>query len=222
MRSFKKLFLLSAFATSIALGSVVSAQAETFSWKNTAEDISLKFPDRWATVSTVYDDELLRIAAPADTGSMDDVKCRVRVRDDSRFKMHPISHSAALQRTYVSEAFWTDYMNEFKNSRINMVKDDQGFGRGFASQIDMTFESYEHPRIIRRGMAFASLYNNKIHILECSAKESAFLEWRPAFLNVLQSVDFKPFAPYKRGYYRDFYKDQSVIYGMGDVKDYHF
>jgi len=222
MRSFKKLLLLSSISASLVFGAISLAQAEKFVWKNAAEDISLEFPDRWATVSTVYDDELIRIAAPAVSGSDDDVKCRVRVREDGRFKMHPISHSGALQRTYVSDAFWQEYAHEFKHARINDVQDNDGLGRGFASQVDMTFESFEHPKIIRRAMAFASLYNNKVHIFECSAKDNAFFAWKPLFLNILQSVDFKSFAPYPHGLYRNFYEDESVIRSFTPEEDFVF
>jgi len=215
----KSLFSL-AFAAVFAFPIV--GHADIFVWKNVDKDISLSFPDRWGIVSNHQADEILRIAAPEMTGSREDAKCRVRVRDDQRFKMHPVSHGDEIQRLHYGADFWENYSSEFKHYQINHVQNDAGLGRGNASFADITFASYEHPKMVRRGIAFASLYNHQVHIIECSAEASSYAKWYPQFMGIVKSVDFKSKQPFKRGLYRDFYEGQTVIEGRRAVDAYTF
>jgi len=198
------------------------AKADAFVWKNYAHDVSLSFPDEWGVVSNLASDEILRIAAPQGVNEFDKPQCRLRVRDDNRFKMYPVAYSGNIQRTEFSTDFWVDYASEFAGANINHVQDNAGLGRGFASFADIVYETQENPKMVRRGIAFASLYQNKVRIFECSAEQSAYIKWYPSFMSILKSIDFKGMQPFKRGFYRDFYAGKTVIHGRRDVDDYTF
>ena len=199
------------------------ARADIFVWQNQDMNVSLTYPDRWGVVNNHAADEVLRIAAPAVSGVVEAPQCRMRVRDDTRFKMHPVSHGDEIQRHYYSLEFWDDYITDFKHAHVNLVQNNAGLGRGNASYADITFESHEHPKMIRRGLAYVALYNNQVHIVECSAEKSAYYKWYPAFMGIIKSVDFDQVSikePY--GYYRDFYQGRSVIKGRRPIDDYTF
>ena len=215
----KSLFSL-AFVAVLAFP--VVANADVFAWQNQEKDVSLSFPDRWAIVGNISNDEILRIAAPSAKDESEDARCSLRVSDENRFQMYPVSYSGALQREYVSEDFWTRYSGEFKNYQINHVQDNAGLGRGFASYADVTYEDYGQPRMIRRGVMFASLYQNQLHVLECSSEIGAFEKWYPSFLGIVKSVDFQSTVPFKRGYYRHFYDGETVIHGRRELDNYTF
>jgi len=87
---------------------------------------------------------------------------------------------------------------------------------------DITYEGFDQPKSIRRAIVFASHYQNKLYIYECSAEQAAFDKWYPSFMSILKSVDFKPMVPFKRGYYRDFYDGETVIHGRREIDDYTF
>lgn len=212
------LFVLAAFALVPSV-----AQADIFVWQNQGVDVSMTYPDRWGVLNNHAYDEVLRIAAPVGHGRVEEPQCRVRVRKDERFKMHPVSHSDELQRQYYGGEFWEDYMNEFETGQINHVQNNAGLGRGYASFADITFQSFEHPRMTRRGVAFVSLYENQVHIVECSAEQSAYSIWYPSFMDIIKSVDFDGNdAVYRNGYYRNFYKGATVIQGRRPMDAYVF
>jgi hypothetical protein len=57
----------------------------------------------------------------------------------------------------------------------------------------------------KRGLMFASLYHDKAYIVDCSAEESVYEKWRPAFMGVVKSVDFeKVVHELPSGNYRNF------------------
>ena len=213
---------LFSFAFAAVMAFPVIANADVFVWKSQEKDVALAFPDRWSIVGNIAEDEILRIAAPAVTGRAEDARCRLRVKDDKRFMMHPVSHSRAIQREHFSEDFWNEYSGEFKNYQLNHVQDNAGLGHGFASYADITYEDFGQPRMIRRGIAFATLYQNQLHVFECSSEIGAFEKWYPLFLGVVKSVDFKGAVPFKRGYYRHFYDGETVIHGRREIDNYTF
>jgi len=220
MSCIKSLFLL-AFVLSVFAPQV--ARADVFVWQNPDKNVSISFPDRWGIVSNHEPDEVLRIAAPVKLGEVENPQCRVRVNDDHRFKSYSVAHWDHIQRAAFSRDFWNDYALGFKVAQVNSVSDGGGLGRGFASYADITFDSHEHPRMIRRGFAFVSLYNNQVHVVECSVERDSYERWRPTFMSIVKSVDFDPVSmPFKRGEYRDFYAEQSVIKGVRPAGDYIF
>lgn len=215
--------ILSVFALALCLVVPTVAQADIFVWHNQDADVSMTYPDRWGVLNNQAYDEVLRIAAPTVSERFEEAQCRMRVRKDERFKMHPISHSDELQRQYYSGEFWEDYTNEFKYGQINHVQNNAGLGRGFASFADITFESFEHPRMMRRGIAFVSLYENQVHIIECSVEQKAYSIWYPSFMDIIKSVDFDGNdAVYRNGYYRNFYEGATVIKGRRPMDSYVF
>lgn len=215
--------LLSVLAIALGLAAPQAAQAEVFIWKNQDVNVSMMYPDRWSVVNNYAYDEVVRIAAPVVSDRVEEAQCRMRVRDDERFKMHPVSHSDEIQRQYFGLEFWDRYIDEFKTSHVNVAQNNVGLGRGFASYADVIFESYEHPRMTRRGIIFASLYNNQVHILECSVQHESFDKWYPTFIKIAQSVDFDWVSTRtKHGFYRNFYGGKTTIKGRRPIDDYEF
>ena len=219
MSSLKSLFLLG-FVGLVSLPG--AAVADVFVWNSHDKDVSVAFPDRWGIVNNHQEDEILRIAAPAITGQVEEAQCRIRVREDGRFKMHPVSNGDEIQRQHYGVEFWETYANEFKHAHFNHIQNNAGLGRGFASFADITYQSYEHPQMVRRGIAFASLYQNQAHIVECSVEQSSYMKWYPSFMGVIKSVDFKSMQPFKRGFYRDFYAGSTTIEGRRAMDAYTF
>ena len=200
-----------------------AAKADVFVWQNPDKGVSVSFPDRWAVMSNLNSEEILRIAGPVKVGAVEHPQCRIRVQDDNRFKMHPVSHAGDIQAAVFGRDYWDEYVLGFKDAQINGFADGGSLGRGYASYADITFDSYEHPKMIRRGIAFVSFYNSQAHVIECSVERDAYMKWVPVFMNIVKSVDFDPVSmPFKHGAYRDFYEGRSIIEGYKPVDDYIF
>lgn len=222
--SYLKLLLLFAFVLVVALSSGgLDARADYFVWQNQDKDVEMSFPDRWGIVSNLDYDEVIRVAAPVIQGQASHAECRLRVRDDERFKIYPVSNSDEIQREYFGIEFWNNYTTEFEAANINEVRNNAGLGRGFASFADFSFRPNVGPNMIRRGIAFVSLYQGQVHIFECSAEENSYNAWYPTFMGILKSVDFDRTLPaFKQGGYRNFYKGSTIIHGRRSIDDYVF
>ncbi|MFK7839068.1 MAG: hypothetical protein AB8B83_01955 [Bdellovibrionales bacterium] len=209
-------------ATALPFAFSTSVKADIFHWQNQQEGISAAFPDRWHLETNLAYDEVFRISAPAVTDRFEDAQCRMRIRDDGRFKMHSVRNSGAIQRQHYGLEFWEHYLEDQRHAAVNYVKNDTGVARGYASMADLTFESFIQPRSIRRAIAFASHYQNRAYIVECSAEQASFEKWYPSFMGIIKSVDFRSMTPFKNGAYRNFYGDELVVHGAREIDDYIF
>ena len=183
------------------------AHADYFIWQDPKSGISLSYPDTWQMVSQRQPDEVFAVIAPSSDG--DDAVCRVRVRDDRRFLIYPPHLGREVQTISYNKEFWEEYLNEYDNVDFYGQIDGAGLGRGYGSFAlagydAALFSSYGK----RRGIASASLYNDKAYIVDCSAKQQVFEKWQPLFLSVIGSVDFtKAHDELWTGDYRNFFKD---------------
>lgn len=209
MSLFSKLVLGVAVAGCFSAG---QANAEVFVWKHDITQISLTYPDAWRHVNNQKPDDILTILAPTNAdGSNDRAACRMRVREDRRFAIHPAGYADEIQRDNFSFDFWEEYGGEFNNTRIVEVRDGAGLGREVASMADFAFESALEPGVLKRGLAFASLYNNRLHIFECSANLDAFMGWVPEFRKIMRTVDLSRIGNGKpHGYFRNFTIDKRL------------
>lgn len=182
-------FLLSALTIVLASGFAAQAKADYVVWQDSDTGVSLSWPDTWKMVSSADPDDVVTIMPPSGRGH---AACRVRAREDDRFLIYPPGKSWAVQQVGYSQDFWHDYLMEYNEPEIFQVYDGAGLGRGFASYALAAYESpVQGPNMNRRALMFASLYNGTAYILECSAHEHAFEQWKPMFLSIAKSVDLK-------------------------------
>lgn len=195
----------------VALITFVSkpSQAEYFVWEDQVSEVSLSYPDLWQSIHLQKPDEVLNLVAP---GEGHYAGCRVRVRDDGRFKIHPRYLAGSIQRLNVSRDFWEEYVHQYDNATLISVTDNAGLGPGFASFAEMAYISEVGPRVKKRGFAFATIHYDMLYVFECSSEISSFNQWREGFLSILKSVDIDlKFSPYLNGHYRNFPADGDIV-----------
>ncbi|MCB1652130.1 MAG: hypothetical protein KDI46_08765 [Alphaproteobacteria bacterium] len=201
----KSILSLSTVAALSMSAAIPAANASVFVWQADDQSVSASFPDSWQRISNQAPSTLLTIKAP---GEYDFATCTISKTPDDRFKIYPIHYAAQIQREYVSQNVWDRYYHAQTNPVFHMVKDDSGLGRGFATMSSVSYETAVGPKMIKRAVAFASLYNKAIYVAECSAEQSAYPRWHNAFMSFMKSVDFKEFTNYAlSGYYRNFISD---------------
>lgn len=192
----------------LALGFSVPASAEVFYWQDHKTGVSASFPDRWDFVTNVDPNDVLTVYAPGE-GHM--ATCRVNAKNDARFAIYPRHYAGQIQRLYVSDEMWERYYAYADNPVFHSRVDDVGLSHGFASMAQVSFETVDGPKALKRGIAFASLYGNILYTVECSAEASVYHLWHDAFLSFIKSVDFKKHTNHAlSGYYRDFLKDKVI------------
>lgn len=196
-----------------------TAAAEIFQWRDPETKLTVMYPDTWRSIHHQKPDEILSVVAP---GQNDFAGCRIRVNEDRRFVIYPRNRAGAIQRTAVSREFWENYINEFDNATLHNVTDNGGLGNGFASYADVSFVTAVGPRVQKRGLMFATIYNDKAYVFECSAEHSAYDKWHRNFLSMVQSLDMRQdYATTRNGHYREFLEDPELrIHGMKPVDLY--
>ncbi len=199
------------------------ADAKNFVWKDGLTNVSVVYPDVWDMANNQKPGDILTIAGPTHDGINDHAFCRMNVSDDRRFAIYPVQYSDEIQRVNFSFDFWEDYAARYNNVNMVEVRDNAGMGRGAASMADFTFEPVQGG-MVKRAMALASLYNNRLHVLECSSEASAFEAWLPTFRSILSSVDFrKVIHETPHGYYRNFLADKPLkVHGSVPEDNYTF
>ncbi len=182
-----------------------SAFADIFYWQDKESKLTLTFPDRWRVVHGQQPDEVLTIMAP---GVNDHAGCRMRIRDDKRFTVYPRHLEPQVQRVNFSRKFWEDYVGEFDEAQLIETHDDAGLSYGHAGYAQASFISTAGPRVEKRALMLASVYNGKRYVFECSAEKEAYAKWYRPFLSILKSVQFRQENHrYMDGDYRNFMAD---------------
>lgn len=152
--------------------------------------------------------DVLTIRAP---GTNDFAECRLHVEDEGRFKIYPVGYSRQIQHLNVSAPYWEEFFATYDNPSFAEFRDNAGLGRGFASMTTASYVTAKGAKVAKKALAFASYYNNHLYTVECSAEQSVYEKWQPAFLGVMQSVDFKKTTNHDyEGYYRDFLSDKPL------------
>ena len=190
--------------------STLPAKADYFLWEDPKSGLTMTFPDTWKRQSSRDGTgEVLRIVAPSNG---DDPVCTVNVKDDKRYTIFPADYGDAVQRTAVSIPFWKRYMDNYDDYTIDRVFDGGGLGRwrasyAFASYGRRAGTAYQQ----RRGLMFASLYYDKLFIVECSSLNHAYENWGPNFRSVIKSIDFKKmYHEHMTGEYANFLRDADL------------
>ncbi|MGH1403398.1 MAG: hypothetical protein ACRBDL_04080 [Alphaproteobacteria bacterium] len=215
-----KSFLVGAAFCSLALSLPSKGQAEVYYIENSIERFSVSFPDSWKKVNNQKpDDKLTMIGAGHNTFA----ECRVSINNDRRFVIYPGDFDPEIQRLEVSSEFWDNYLSDFNNVEVEMFKDNAGLGFGHASVSEAFYETSESAIVRKRALMFASLYHDQLYVLECSAEESVYHRWRPTFLSVAKSMNFKKVTHERmQGHYRDFTKEEVEVQGPNQLDVYKF
>lgn len=179
------------------------ARADYKVWQDEKTGLSLSVPDTWQYINNTHPDDLVTFMAPSGRAH---AYCRVRAREEGRYRVYPPSYDQAIQHIATGYDFWDKYTAEYDDVRALDIRQDASLGRGHAGYAVFSFEdAVPAPRMRRRALAFASLYNGMIYIAECSAHEEAFDDWMKLFLSVTGSIDFKKIPDERTtGHYRDF------------------
>lgn len=186
------------------------AHAEIFRWIDPDTGAELNYPDSWKRILNQKPDDKLTIAAPQYNNN-DDAQCRFRQREDARFSMYPTEYDNAIQNVYYSDEFWDKYLYQYDDPIITKINNEAGLGLGHASFIEVEYDTRAAEPVHKKAMVFASLYENNVYILECSAREEHYARWYPGFIQIAQSVDFKK-TDHERiiGNYRNFIDDADI------------
>jgi hypothetical protein len=185
-----------------ALGT--SAFADVFIWKDAQTSVKASFPDTWKIVANQQPDTILTVIAP-DSEAMP--ICRLRVREDDRFKMYPVQFETDIQKVAYSNNFWADYLyGAYDNVTIPQTVDKAGLGKSFASHALFNYngEPTENA-MFRQGIGFASHYYDFAVIAECTANQTGYPDWVPSFMQFFGSIDYPTvYGTSVNGDYRDF------------------
>jgi hypothetical protein len=199
--------LAAAITGLLLLSSAIPARADYFVWRDANTGMTISYPDTWRVVSNEQPDDMLTIMAPSGN---DYAECRVRIRDDMRWAIFPPRYGSDIQQVDYSGAFWDKYLHDFTDPQIYNMKDEAGFGRGPASIAEAGYwAAVPGPMMQKESLLFASLYNNHVYILDCSAQAQAYPKWKMDFLGIAKSADFvKANHELFNGYYRNFMEDE--------------
>lgn len=196
------------FVVALALTLVIAvpARADYFVWEDPDSGMTVTFPDTWKRQSNQQPDDMLTIQGPASDNAQP--VCRVRVRDDKRGLVYPPEYSRSVQKEFVSRAFWKDYLATYDDFNTGPIYEG-GLGRGFASYTTASFTRRDGTvHQTRSGILFASLYFDKVYIIDCSTLSEGFGQWVDTFRSIIKSVDFRK-AHHERDYgdYANFLHD---------------
>lgn len=173
----------------VLLLSAQPAKAHYFVWQDNDSGLSVSFPDTWKTNNNRGVDDALTISAPSDG---EDPVCKIQISDDKRYTIYPPDFGDAVQRDAVSIPFWKSYMGNYDDYVIDRVFDGGGLGRWRASYALATYSKRDGTAYQqRRAIMFASLYYDRLYVVECSTLNHGYERWDNDFRSVIKSIDFK-------------------------------
>ena len=222
--SFKKAFKASVFAVAMTAGVISSAQAEINVFRDPVTKVTASYPDRWYDINNQNPGDVLTIRAPNAPGHQDFAECKINTQADGRFKIFPVQYSAPIQRLYIAEDYWKQYLARYDDVVVHKGTSNNGLGDGFASMAQTSYTTPGGGKMRKRSIAFASLYNNVLYTVECSAVESSYHKWHNSFLSFIKSVDFHNRTNFAlAGHYRDFINDKTLkVRGPSFREDSYF
>lgn len=187
------------------------AKADYYVWKDEKSGMTATFPDTWKVQSNLHAETILTIMAPSEK---DQPVCKINVRDDKRYTIFPARYGDAVQRVAVSTPFWRSYLGNYDNYNIDNAYDGAGLGRWFASYALASYsQHFGTVTQTRRAIMFASLYNDKLYVVECSSLNHAYERWAADFKGVIKSVDFKKaYHELPHGEYANFLNEAELYF----------
>lgn len=203
--------MLRLFIFVVVLAMPTLAKADYFVWQDDKTGLTLTFPDTWKLQNNANPDTIATIAGPSDNAQP---VCRVDARDDKRYMIFPVRYNDAVQKVAVSKPFWDKYLSQYDGYTLGGVYDDAGLGKGNASYAVASYKSTLGTVMQdRRAVMFASLYGNKLYVVECSALAHGYDRWEMDFRGIIRSIDFKKFYhELPTGEYANFLKDAELYF----------
>ncbi|MFN3827870.1 MAG: hypothetical protein ACK4NR_09635 [Micavibrio sp.] len=203
--------ILTAVATiALLIGGASAAKADYFVWQDQGTGLTLSYPDTWYVENGQDPDDVAVLMAPSGRAN---AYCRIRSHEDKRYAIFPPRYNSSIQKIEYSLGFWDRYLREYKQPELYNLQNSTGLGRGWASFAEAGYtSSVPFPEMERRAVLFASLYNNRVYIVDCSSHKDAFDQWKGPFLSIAKSIDFKK-ANHEllTGHYRNFMEDGRLL-----------
>jgi hypothetical protein len=210
-------------ASALLLGFTRGAYAHSYQWEDPKSGVSISFPDDWKRINAQKPDMVFSIIAPDPVAQP---ICSLRVQEDKRFQIYPRDYERAIQKTAYSQQFWKTYLNQFFDVTLHDVKDDAALGQGHASYAFATYQNEVMGKDLsqRRGLAFATLYQGQVYVLDCSVESSAFPKWLKAFESITKTVEFQNTSNgLLFGHYRDSLPNNGYVFKIpGQVATWLF
>ena len=202
-------FNIALLTFTIGVGASNQARADYFVWQDVDTGVSLSFPDTWKVVSNKSADDVITVMPESGRAH---AACRIRTRDDARYSIYPVHYSADIQKIAYNMDFWNNYLHEYTVYEIHNIQVGAGLGRGYAGYALAEYEgAVQGPYMHRRALMFASLYNDRAYILECSSHADAFGMWKKIFLSIATSMNFeKADHEIYTGHYRNYLADPRI------------
>lgn len=194
-------------AMMVLLLSPVSAQAETFVWKDVKGDFTMSYPDTWRVQTQDTPSTYLRIAGPV---AAERPTCRMQVVDDGRAQIYPKNLMDRANAHFLNESFYEDELAQYADMRLTAFYAPASMGgQGDATAARYVFREQGQAMY---GFMLASLYGGKRYMASCSARADAYGRWMPVFASILGSIELKDkYNPFATGYYRDFLADPDLV-----------
>ena len=195
----------------------VSVKAETSVWIDPDFGISHVYPDGWMDQVLPHDELRHYIIAPhADNLS----QCKVSAKKDKRYEIFPARYFAQIVPAELNQDFWSRYLANYKDARVNLFKADGSLGLGYASYIDYSYQNTlgDQSRPMR-GIAYATIYHDMFVVMDCATDARVYDGMYPVFATMIKSLTFDPeFHPLYIGAYRNFFKDMPILLSDDGVK----
>lgn len=203
--------MLRLFIFIVVLAMPSLAKADYFLWQDDKTGLTMSFPDTWKMQNNANVNTILTIGGPSDNGQP---VCRVDVRPDKRFMIFPVRYNDAVQKVAVSKPFWEKYLGQYDGFDLGGVYDNAGLGRGNASYAVAAYKSHlGNVMQQRRAVMFASLYGDKLYVVECSSLAHEYERWEMDFRGIIRSIDFKKYYhELPTGEYANFLKDAEMYF----------
>lgn len=217
LNKYMRYFYIAALTFMLCVGASMQARADYFVWQDVHTGVSFSFPDTWKVVSNKSADDVITVMPESGRAH---ASCRIRTRDDARYAIYPVHYSADIQKIAYNMDFWNNYLHEFTDYKVHNVQVGAGLGRGYAGYAVAEYESaVQGPYMRRRALMFASLYNDRAYILECSSHADAFAMYKKIFLSIAASMNFqKADHEIYTGHYRNYLADPRIEF-KGDEGD---
>lgn len=188
-----------------------AAKADYFVWKDEKTGLAITFPDTWKMQNNVGDNTILTVMG---SSYNDQPVCKVDVKDDKRYTIFPAKYGADIQKIAVSTPFWEKYLAQYDEYNLGTVYDGAGLGRWYASYALASYNRHFGTVIQqRRAIMYASLYRDKLYVIECSALDHAYERWEGDFRGIIKSVDFdKAYHEVPTGEYANFLEEAETFF----------
>ena len=206
-----KKFLAAALFVATLAGSVPTAQADTFVWKDVVNGFTMSFPDVWRMQTPDDPYTRLRIAGPL---GEDHAVCRMQVFHDGRVQIYPKYILDKAVSIKLDREFWETRTAQFDKARIIDFYDPASLGdKGDATAVNFAFEKDTGGGISRmRGFMIGSIYGKDRYEIACYSKADVYDRWADLFMSIAGSVQLaSKYHPFPTGYYRGFLRDPKLV-----------